>query len=93
MNSFIQRPRGARSQRGGLFAAAIAISFAGLIAAPAFADHDNDRGARGGHEGDRHEERGRAEHRHRYPIYAPDPIYYPRQESPGITLFIPLWDR
>ena len=95
MNISVKRRPGTRSKGGGLLAAAIAISLAGLIAQPAFADHDNDRGGRD--EGDRHGDRRgnehhRSEHR-RYPVYAPEPIYYPRQESPGINVFIPFWDR
>jgi hypothetical protein len=35
-------------------------------------------------------EQERREHHHRYPVYAPPPAYYPRQASPGISLFFPL---
>jgi len=87
MKTHTNRPAGARSKRGGVLAAAIALSLAGLIAQPALADHDNDRGGRGRGRGDEHH---RVEHR-RYPVHRPEPIYYPQQESPGINLFIPLW--
>jgi hypothetical protein len=87
MNSSMKRPARVRSKGGGLLAAGITMALAGLIAQPALADHDNDRGGRG--RGDEHH---RVEHR-RYPVYRPEPIYYPRQESPGINLFIPLWNR
>jgi hypothetical protein len=65
-----------------VFATAVGI----LPARPAFADHD-DRGGRGHERGHQHWRRD--EHRH-YPVYAPPSVYYPRQASPGITLFIPL---
>ena len=29
--------------------------------------------------------------RHYHPIYAPPPVYYHREESPGVSVFIP-WD-
>lgn len=91
MHSSTQRAPRARSTGRGLLAAAIAVSLVGLIAHPACAD--NDRGDHGGdRRGDRGNDRHRVEHR-RYPVYAPAPIYYPREESPGINLFIPLWNR
>jgi len=95
MISSMQRAARARPNRRHLFAAVIAVSVAGLIAQPAFAD-GGDRGDHGDRQGDRHDERGNAHHRserHHYPVYTPEPIYYPRQESPGINVFIPFWDR
>ena len=90
MKNSMQRATRVRSNRGGLLAAALTISLAGLVAQPAFADGDD----HGGHQGNRHDEHGNDHHRnehHRYPVYTPEPIYYPRQESPGISLFIPFW--
>ena len=95
MHSSTQRAPRARPNVRGLLTAAVAVSLVGLIAHPAYAD--NDRGDHGGdRHGDRDRDRGndrhRVEHR-RYPVYAPAPVYYPREESPGINLFIPLWNR
>jgi len=95
MNNRTISPAVARAKPGRVLATAAAISLAALIAQPAFADHDGDRGGdrSGDHAGHgRGNEHRRAGH-YRYPVYRPEPIYYPRQESPGISLFVPLWNR
>jgi hypothetical protein len=67
--------------RPGRLAASIAIAAAVAMVpiGAAFADHDRDRGR--GH--DRGHDHGR------YRVYAPPTVYYPRVESPGISLFFP----
>jgi hypothetical protein len=78
-------------------AMALASALGGLGMTPAFGDeHDN----RGANAGDRGHNADRARHnyapasRHRYhyaqPGYAPPPVYYAPQPSPGISLFIPI---
>ena len=57
---------------------------------PALADHDNGRDR--GHEHGRGYERAHEryhEHRH-YRVYAPPPVYYRREASPGVSLFLPF---
>ena len=84
-------PRGFSGTRLAL-ALACAVAFSVLAAPPALADRD-DYSDRGDH-GDRHDHGRRheqwREHRH-YEVYAPPPVYYRREASPGITLCIP-WD-
>jgi hypothetical protein len=66
-------------------------SVMGISVAPALA-RDNDR-----HDGRRHERDWR-EHRPEYrrpynysqPVYVPPPVYYAPQQSPGISIFLPL---
>ena len=77
-----------------------------LSISSALADHGNGHGwgNRGG--GDYGHQEGRGEHngyghggyrpRYQYPynyaqpVYVPPPVYYPPQQSPGISLFFPL---
>lgn len=69
---------------------AVALVFASALAAlparPALAD-DHEGRDRGHERGYQH---GRWDEHHRYRIYAPPAVYYPREASPGITLFIPF---
>jgi len=71
----------------GRIALALAVGFAiGLVPLrSAIADHQDgdDRGRR------EHEQRHRSHHEH-HPVYAPPSVYYPRHESPGISLFLPF---
>jgi hypothetical protein len=81
---------------------AAALMFATvLIALPlraAFADEDrrDDRGYERGRGHQRSHERGRERDRerdreyYRYRVYAPPPVYYRHEESPGIRLFFPI---
>jgi hypothetical protein len=101
MSSLFQWRKSQPSSRGVKLLVACTVSLATLLAQPAFADHDNDRDARGEREHsdrgydrgrERGHERGRSGH-YRREIYRPEPVYYPRQESPGISLFFPFWDR
>jgi len=104
MSRFMQRPTSPGANRRMVLLAAAVVSLASLAAQPAIADHDNDRGAhgdrgresrdwRGDHDRSEHgDDRRRSAYR-RYEVYPTDPVYYPRQASPGITLFFPFWDR
>jgi hypothetical protein len=72
------------------FAAALAVVIGATPMAPAFADNDrNDRNDRNRHGHEHDHDRGRGHH-YRYPVYVPPPVYRPRYESPGITLFFPI---
>ena len=54
-----------------------------------YGDHgygDHGRGDRG-HDRGRHSGRW---HERRYPVYVPPPVYYPRDESPGISIVFPF---
>jgi hypothetical protein len=83
----------APTSRAALAAIGIAMALAALPVLPALADHEgqnerahyNDRNDRGRSD----DRRGHEAHR-RYPVYAPAPVYYPRHESPGISLFFPI---
>ena len=81
------------------------VVIGGTAVRPAFAEGNegNDRRAEQQRQ-DRHREPARNEHDRRgdrdhqrryvpepvYPIYAPPPVYYAPQQSPGISLFLPL---
>jgi hypothetical protein len=71
-------------------AAALAVVIGAIPMKPAFADNDrNDRDRHGDRrDRDRGHDRGRGHYR--YHVYAPPPVYYPREESPGIRLFFPI---
>ncbi len=43
--------------------------------------HDRGRG---------HQEHWQSRREPRYPVYIPPPVYYPRHESPGVTLVFPF---
>jgi hypothetical protein len=96
MSSLMKSRKNGSSIRGVALLAACTVSLATMMASPAYADHDNDRGERGERGEHQRSDRGHERHHsghHHYQVYAPGPVYYPRQESPGISLFIPLWDR
>jgi hypothetical protein len=80
-------------------ALAVASLMSGMCVTPAFADPGHDQGHRqgrdehrGGH--DRHDDRGRHDRGYPYayaqPVYVPPTVYVAPQESPGISLFLPL---
>ena len=77
----------------------LASMLGGMAMAPAFAD-DRGHHGRGGY--DRGYDRGHWRHGYDrrdwrgngyyepYQVYAPPPVYYPPQPSPGISLFFPV---
>jgi hypothetical protein len=81
---------------------AVAVAFAAIVSSlplrVAFADDNDRRGQdqhqdRGRYDNQDHGRRGpppRASRYHRYPVYAPPPVYYPRDDSPGIRLVFPI---
>jgi hypothetical protein len=80
-------------------AAALALSTLLLLSVagpPAWADRDGRRGAHerrddgGRHDRGRHGGERERERHHHYATYAPPPVYYPRHESPGISIFFPI---
>ena len=86
------------------FGIALAVAAALGAMAPAFADHHDrgdhgdrgDRGDRGGHDRghwrhgyDRRDWRGNGYYEPAE-VYAPPPVYYPPEPSPGISLFFPV---
>jgi len=79
-----------KSSRKFMAALAAASLVSGLSIAPAFADDH-------GHDQRGHSERGRdwhPDHRGPYayaqPVYVPPTVYIQPQQSPGISLFLPL---
>lgn len=79
---------------GTRFALVLAVVAAFTLAPvrPVLADHDDDRGHErdAGHRRDQNRDHGRREDYRRYHVYAPPPVYYPREASPGISLFLPF---
>ena len=77
-----------------VMALAVASVMGAMAVTPALArDNDDRRGHRdnGRHRGERHEYR--PVYRQPYysePVYAPPPVYYAPQQSPGISIFLPL---
>jgi len=53
----------------------------------AIADEHGDRGRDHGRDHDRRGDHWRG---HRYPVYAPPPVYYPQPYSPGVSLVFPV---
>ena len=84
-----------------LIALIFSTAISALSISPAFADREG-HGWGGGGRGDHQEWRGNGGggYGRRYqqlqpygyaqPVYVPPPVYYPRQQSPGISLFLPL---
>lgn len=76
----------------------IAWALVGLLSLSPWASVQADHDQHSGHHGNtadsrRDHNRGHDRERHayhRYPVYAPPPVYYPRHESPGISLFFPF---
>jgi hypothetical protein len=82
-------------------ALACASVMGGIAMTPAHARDNDDRKGhqdKGWHKGERQGDRDRREYRPVYqrpyfyaqPVYAPPPVYYAPQPSPGISLFLPL---
>jgi len=71
-----------------------ALMIGGLLLAPAFGDNDHRGGPKqqGRHDNRRwHDDRGRYGYHPYQPgtIYAPPPVYYAPEPSPGISIFFP----
>jgi len=77
------------------------VMMGGMAITPALGDNDDrqwhrDNGRHNGEwRGDRDRREYRAEYRHPYyyysqPVYAPPPVYYAPQQSPGISFFFPI---
>jgi hypothetical protein len=104
MNTSTTQARNFRPKVGKIaMAVALASAIGGLGVTPAFGDetdHRDNRDNRGryaqdrGHNADRarHDYRGASHHPYQYaqPVYAPPPVYYAPQPSPGISLFFPI---
>jgi hypothetical protein len=82
-----------------MIAFALTSLLGGAFITPALARDDRGHQDRGWHKGDqrhhhrydRNDDRGRRD-RYYYssPVYAPAPVYYPPEPSPGISIFFPL---
>jgi hypothetical protein len=103
MNRSTTQVRNFRPKPGKIAAVIVlASALGGLGITPAFGDeHDNrgpDAGERNGHYADRDRNHSPPPSHHRYhhaqpgyaPTYAPAPVYYAPQPSPGISLFSPV---
>jgi hypothetical protein len=83
-----------------LIALIFSTAISALSISPAFADrgwggrgdHQEWRGGYGGRYQQPYGYGGRYPQPYGYaqPVYVPPPVYYPRQQSPGINLFLPL---
>jgi hypothetical protein len=83
-----------------VMALAVASVMGGMAITPALGDNYDRQGHRdngrhnGQWRGDRDRRDYRPEHQHPYyysqPVYAPPPVYYAPQPSPGISFFFPL---
>ena len=77
-----------------VMALAVASVMGAMAVIPALARDDDRRGHRdnGRHHGERHEYRPvyRQPYYYSEPVYAPPPVYYAPQQSPGISIFLPL---
>jgi hypothetical protein len=81
MNTSITQSRRFRPKVGKIaMAIAVASAVAGFTMTPAYAEEHGSRD---------HHERHRAPH-YAHPFYAPAPVYYAPQPSPGVSLFIPI---
>jgi hypothetical protein len=89
MNTSMTRAGKSRRASRILIALVCGSLIGAMPASPAFA-RDNDR--RDVHRDDHHDRNERGYRRPYYaaPVYAPAPVYYPPQQSPGISLFLPL---
>jgi hypothetical protein len=106
MKTLIRQTRyGRPTGRKFVMALAVVSLISGLSIAPAFAERDNGHGRadqRGGHgqrasrgDRDRHgydHQRGGRPYGYSYaqPVYVPPTVYAEPQQSPGISLFLPL---
>jgi len=82
---------GRRAARSAFPGIALAVAVAAVVSilplSQALADND------GRHGNDSRGRRGpppRMSRYHHYPVYAPPPVYYPRDDSPGIRLIFPI---
>ena len=80
-----------------VMALGVASVMGGMAITPALADNDHrqvrrDNGRHNGEwRGDRNDRRGyQQSYYYSQPVYAPPPVYYDPQPSPGISLFFPL---
>jgi hypothetical protein len=81
-----------------VMALAVASVMGGMAITPALGDNRQGHQDKGWHKGelkgdrDRREYRPQYQHAYRYsqPVYAPPPVYYAPQPSPGISFFFPL---
>jgi hypothetical protein len=78
-----------------VMALAVTSVMGAMAVTPALArDYDDRRGHRdnGRHRGERHDYRPvyRQPYYYSEPVYAPPPVYYAPQQSPGISIFLPL---
>lgn len=105
-SSILQAGRSRSSAGKVMTGIVMASMMSGLFILPAFAAKDDGRGQADRHGNQnqrmhsRHYEGGsyRREYRHGYrqpynyaqPVYAPPPVYYEQQQSPGISFFFPL---
>ena len=76
-----------------LAVASVIGGIGGIATTPAYGQHRD----KGWHKGESHGDRDRREYRPVYrgsyysePVYVPAPVYYPPQQSPGISFFFPL---
>ena len=79
-----------------VMALAVASVMGGMAITPALARNNDDRQVHrdnGRHNGQwrgNHNRRGYQQPYYSQPVYAPPPVYYAPQQSPGISFFIPL---
>src|SRR5450759_2588700 len=81
-----------------VMALAVASVMGGMAITPALGANRQGHQDKGWHKGQSQGDRGRREYRpvyqHPYsysqPVYAPPPVYYAPQQSPGISFFFPL---
>jgi hypothetical protein len=94
MTVLTARCRSSRSTIGKLGLVLLLASIGTMTVGPAFAQgyyqgrHDHHRGWRHGY--DRRDWRGAPEYEPYQEVYAPPPVYYPPQPSPGVNLFFPI---
>ena len=77
-----------------VIALAVASVMGGMAITPALGANRQGHQDKGWHKGQSQGDRNRREYRpvyqHPQPVYAPPPVYYTPQQSPGISLFFPL---
>jgi hypothetical protein len=75
-----------------VMALAVVSVLGGMAITPALADNDGRQVRRdnGRHHGDRDRRVYRHPYNYAQPVYAPPPVYYAPQQSPGISFFFPL---
>ena len=77
-----------------VMALAVASVMGGMAITPALGANRQGHQDKGWHKGQSQGDRNRREYRpvyqHPQPVYAPPPVYYTPQQSPGISFFFPL---